>query len=106
MLEPGDPKDPDDSTVFQVWQAFATPEQTAEMRQAFSDGIAWGEAKKQLFELINKELAESREKYNQWMSEPEKLEEVLQYGAEKARKLANERVEKVKQKVGLRSFSA
>jgi tryptophanyl-tRNA synthetase len=49
LLEPGQPKDADTSTVFQIWQAFATPEQTAQMRQAFAEGIAWGEAKKQLF---------------------------------------------------------
>src|SRR5690606_38952817 len=42
LLEPGEPKNPDDSTVFQIWQAFATAEQTAQMRQAFADGIAWG----------------------------------------------------------------
>ncbi|MGB1092581.1 MAG: tryptophan--tRNA ligase, partial [Oceanobacter sp.] len=47
LLEPGEPKDPDTSTVFQIWKAFATAEQTADMRQAFADGIAWGEAKKQ-----------------------------------------------------------
>ena len=46
LLEPGEPKDPDTSTVFQIWQAFATAEQTAEMRQAFADGIGWGDAKK------------------------------------------------------------
>ena len=56
VLEPGEPKDPDTSTVFQIWQAFASEQQTAEMRQAFLEGIAWGEAKKQLFELINEEI--------------------------------------------------
>jgi tryptophanyl-tRNA synthetase len=60
LLEPGQPKDADTSTVFQIWQAFATPQQTADMRQAFADGIAWGEAKKQLFELINNQVGEAR----------------------------------------------
>jgi tryptophanyl-tRNA synthetase len=46
LLEPGEPKDPDTSTVFQIWEAFATPSQTADMRKAFAEGIAWGEAKK------------------------------------------------------------
>src|SRR4051812_44661965 len=63
LLEPGQPKDADTSTVFQIWQAFATAEQTAQMRQAFSEGIAWGEAKKQLFELINDKVGDAREKY-------------------------------------------
>ncbi|MEJ6539348.1 MAG: tryptophan--tRNA ligase, partial [Halioglobus sp.] len=51
LLEPGVPKDPDDSTVFQLWAAFASVEETARMRNEFQAGIAWGEAKKQLFEL-------------------------------------------------------
>jgi len=53
LLEPGEPKDPNGSTVFDIYKAFATEEQTAEMRQKFAEGIAWGEAKKELFELIN-----------------------------------------------------
>ena len=105
LLEPGEPKDPNDSIVFQVWQAFATPEKTEEMRQAFAEGIAWGEAKKQLFGLINSDLAEAREKYNEWMGAPNKLEEVLQIGAGKASMMASERIKLVKEKVGLKKFS-
>ena len=56
LLEPGEPKNPDDSTVFQVWSAFASADETARMRREFANGIAWGEAKKQLFELVNAEL--------------------------------------------------
>ena len=104
LLEPGEPKEPDDSTVFQVWQAFATREKTEEMRQAFADGIAWGEAKKQLFELINAELAEPRDKYNEWMASPSSLEEVLQLGASKAKTSADEKIALVKDKTGLRPF--
>ena len=104
LLEPGEPKDPDESTVFQVWQAFASEAKTTEMRNAFAEGIAWGEAKKQLFELVNMELAEAREKYNEWMAAPDRLEEVLQYGAEKARSIAGEKISAVKSRVGLARF--
>ncbi len=104
LLEPGEPKDPDESTVFQVWQAFASEAKTTEMRNAFAEGIAWGEAKKQLFELVNMELAEAREKYNEWMAAPDRLEEVLQYGAEKARAIAGEKISAVKSRVGLARF--
>lgn len=106
LLEPGDPKDPDDSTVFQIWQAFATPEQTAEMRQAFADGIAWGEAKKQLFELINAELAEPRERYEELMANPARVEKVLREGAEKARAYSAPLLEKVRDAVGIRPLTA
>jgi tryptophanyl-tRNA synthetase len=65
LLEPGEPKDPDDSTVFQVWAAFASAQETTRMRSEFENGIAWGEAKKQLFELVNGELGEARVRYQQ-----------------------------------------
>jgi tryptophanyl-tRNA synthetase len=60
LQEPGEPKNPDESTVFQVWQAFASAEQREEMRREFAAGIAWGEAKRRLFELVNEQLCEPR----------------------------------------------
>jgi tryptophanyl-tRNA synthetase len=105
LLEPGEPKDADSSTVFQIWQAFATAEQTAEMRQAFADGIAWGEAKKQLFELINDQLGEARERYEALLANPSHIEAVLQEGARKARTYSQPLLEKVRAAVGIKSIS-
>jgi tryptophanyl-tRNA synthetase len=102
LLEPGEPKDADSSTVFQIWQAFATPEQTKVMRQAFAEGIAWGEAKKQLFELINNHVGEAREKYQALLANPVYIEEVLQAGAAKARAESKPFLEKIRNAVGIR----
>ena len=102
LLEPGEPKDPVDATVFQIWQAFATPEQTASMREAFAEGIAWGEAKRQLFELVNDQLGEARERYHQLMDEPVYVEEILQAGAAKARAYSEPMLEKLRAAVGIR----
>ena len=104
LLEPGEPKDADTSTVFQVWRAFASDEQAAQMREAFAGGIAWGEAKRQLFELVNQELAGPRERYNELLANPGQLEEILNYGAGKAKAIATQKIELVKEKVGLKSF--
>jgi len=104
LLEPGEAKDPDTSTVFQLWQAFASKEQTEEMRQAFIDGIAWGEAKKQLFELVNNEVGEARERYNELLANPAHIEKVLQQGAEKARSYATPMLAKLRKSVGIYSF--
>ncbi len=104
LLEPGQPKDADSSTVFQIWQAFATPEQTAQMRQAFADGIAWGEAKRQLFELINGQLGEAREKYEALLANPTHIEEVLQLGAAKARAYSQPMLEKLRAAVGIKKI--
>ena len=101
LLEPGEPKDPDSSTVFQIWQAFATAEQSAEMRQAFAEGIGWGDAKKQLFALINAEIGEARERYNDLLARPVDIEAELQKGAAKARAISQPLLEQVREAVGI-----
>jgi tryptophanyl-tRNA synthetase len=101
LLEPGQPKDPNDSTVFQIWQAFATSEQTQYMREQFAAGIAWGQAKKELFGLINTELASARQRYEELLSSPNHIEMVLKKGAEKARAEAAQLLTKVRHAVGI-----
>lgn len=104
LLEPGEPKDPDDSTVFQIWKAFATPEQTEEMRGEFENGIAWGEAKKRLFELVNSEVRGSREKYTELLEDTDAIEKVLKLGAEKARDYSAPLLKEVRKAVGIGGF--
>jgi hypothetical protein len=77
-------------------------EQTAEMRDAFGNGIAWGEAKKQLFELVNKQLEEPREKYMDLIANPGEVEAILRQGATKARLHSTELMMSLRQAVGLR----
>ena len=102
LLEPGEPKDPDTSAVFQIWQAFASKSQVEAMRVEFTNGIAWGEAKRQLFELVNEQLREPREKYLQLMENPEKVEAVVQQGAVKARQHSASLIAAVRSAVGIR----
>ena len=101
LLEPGQPKDPTDSAVFQIWNAFADAPQRQYMRDQFAAGIGWGEAKKQLFELLNGELTPARERYEELISQPADLQVILAAGAVKARARARPLLEKVKQAVGL-----
>jgi tryptophanyl-tRNA synthetase len=103
-LEPGEPKDPDDSAVYAIYAAFANPEQRTAMRQAYRDGIAWGEAKQQTFELINEELLPGRERYEALMAEPARIEETLKEGAEKARAWASPFLGRIREAVGIRSL--
>lgn len=104
LQEPGEPKDPDTSTVFQIYQAFANAEQTAEMRQAYADGIGWGDAKKRLFALINAEVGEARERYNELLARPDDIEDMLQQGATKARAISQPLLEQVRRAVGIYGF--
>ena len=71
------------------------------MRKAFVEGIAWGEAKKQLFELINDEIAPARARYDELMADPGYVEEVLQQGASRARQESVELITKVREAVGI-----
>ena len=105
LLEPGEPKDPDDSTVFQVWSAFADKAQTEAMRTAFAEGIAWGEAKKQLFELVNAELESARGEYQRLMDDPAYIESVLKAGAERARETSVPLMKKVREAVGIAAMA-
>lgn len=104
LLEPGDPKDADDSTVFQIWKAFATEEQTAEMREAFAEGIAWGEAKRRLFILVNDEVGEARERYNSLLERPDYIEDILLQGANKAHAYSEPLLDNLRGAVGIRPF--
>lgn len=104
-LEPGEPKDTKGSNVFDIYRAFATVEQTAQMQQAFADGIAWGEAKQQLFELINEELREPRTRYEELMNAPEVIERTLQAGAARAREFSGPFLKRLKKAVGIRTIS-
>ncbi len=104
LLEPGQPKDPDSSSVFQIWQAFANKSQVQAMRDEFANGIAWGEAKRQLFELVNEQLKEPREKYLQLLENPAEIEAVLTEGAERARQSSSALIADVRQAVGIRSL--
>ncbi|MBT8148942.1 MAG: tryptophan--tRNA ligase, partial [Gammaproteobacteria bacterium] len=72
----------------------------------FANGIAWGEAKKQLFELVNEELREPRQRYTELMADRGFLESTLQQGASKARAVAAPLLQRVKQAIGLRPMSA
>ena len=101
-LEPGEPKDPADSALFTIYSAFASQDQREAMRQAYRDGIAWGEAKQQTFELINGELMGSREQYEALMAEPERIEETLQEGAAKARAYASPFLARIRDAVGIK----
>jgi len=101
LQEPGEPKDPETSTVFQVWQAFADEEQTEWMRQQYAEGIGWGDAKKHLFELVNNELAPARERYSELMADTSVIETILQQGAEKARAVSAPMLARIRQAIGI-----
>ncbi|WP_434212874.1 tryptophan--tRNA ligase [[Pseudomonas] boreopolis] len=103
---PGEPKDTEGSALFQLYQAFATPEETAAFARAFAEGIGWGDAKQQLFERIDREIAPLRERYEALMAEPAGIEAILRAGGAKLReKYAKPLLAQLRDAVGLRDLA-
>jgi tryptophanyl-tRNA synthetase len=103
---PGEPKDADGSALFQLYQAFSTAEETRAMRNAFDEGIAWGEAKQALFEKIESAVAPMREHYLALIAEPARIEKHLHEGAAKARAIATPFLAELRHAVGLRNLAS
>ena len=103
---PGEPKEVEGSALFQIYQAFATPAETDNLRQAYAAGIGWGDAKQRLFERIDEEIAPMREAYLALVADPAKIEQTLLAGAVKARHLATPFMGRLRQAVGLRDLRA
>ncbi|GLR63275.1 tryptophan--tRNA ligase [Marinospirillum insulare] len=103
-LEPGEPKETEDCTLFQIYSAFSTDSDVAKMRERYAAGIGWGEMKGELFELLNEQLKGPREEYQRLLADPAYVEGVLQKGAEKARALATPTLDRLRAAVGLGRF--
>nr|WP_315490673.1 tryptophan--tRNA ligase [uncultured Rhodoferax sp.] len=101
---PGEPKDTEGSALFQIYQAFASEEETQALRKAYAEGIAWGDAKQILLERIDREIAPMRETYQDLMNNPAKIEAILLAGAAKARKQATPFMDRLRHAVGLRKL--
>ena len=102
LKEPGEPKSPDESPLFEIYQAFATPDETAGFIRMLAEGLAWGEAKKMLAAKINAELADKRERYEALTAKPAVIEDILQAGTVKARREARALLDQVRDAVGIR----
>jgi tryptophanyl-tRNA synthetase len=102
---PGEPKATEGSALFQIYQAFASTEETAALAKAYAQGIAWGDAKQMLFERIEREVAPMREKYEALIADPAELDRVLLAGADKARRLASPFIRELRHAVGLRPLA-
>ncbi len=105
-LEPGQPKDPEGAHLYQIYSAFADASDRATMAADLRAGLGWGEAKQRLYQIIDAELAAPRAHYEELIAHPERIEELLQAGAAKARVQAGERLRRIREAVGLRPLRA
>ncbi|WP_203294961.1 tryptophan--tRNA ligase [Luteirhabdus pelagi] len=96
-----EPKNPDTCNVFALYKIIASEEETTEMRKNYeAGGYGYGHAKQALYEAITKRFEKERERYIHFIENPEKVEEALQVGAQKAKQTADEVLQRVREKVG------
>ncbi|MFY7670470.1 tryptophan--tRNA ligase [Tenacibaculum sp. MEBiC06402] len=96
-----EPKNPDTDNVFALYKLLGSEEQIAEMRANYEGGnYGYGHAKQALYELIIDKFADVRTKYNHYMENKNEIDEALAIGAEKARKVAQDVLQRVRAKVG------
>ena len=103
-LEPGEPKDTADSTLFDIYKAFASAEETAEIEKLYAEGIAWGQMKQRLFEYINEHIRPARDEYERLIADPAIVEAELLKGAEKARAISAPYLDQIRDAVGIRKL--
>ncbi|AKJ28061.1 tryptophan--tRNA ligase [Caldimonas brevitalea] len=103
---PGEPKDPEQSHLVTIHDAFADAEQRAAFRADLIAGLGWGDAKQRTVALIEAHVGPMRERYAELTAHPERIEAVLQEGARKARAVATPFLAELRQAVGLRPMVA
>jgi tryptophanyl-tRNA synthetase len=104
-LEPGEPKDIEGSTLYDIYKAFATAEETREVERLYSEGIAWGEMKQKLFEHVNDHIGPARKEYDRLIADPAIVEAELLKGAKRAREVAMPYIEKIRNAIGIRKLA-
>jgi tryptophanyl-tRNA synthetase len=96
-----DPKDPDTDNTFAIYSLLASPEETVKMRENYQAGnYGFGHAKQALFELILSKFDKERKAFDFYMSNHDELEAKLKQGEDKARRIAQKVLHRVREKLG------
>ncbi len=103
-LEPGEPKETEGSTLYEIYRAFASEDETREIEKRYAEGIAWGEMKQTLFEYINEHMKPVRDEYERLIADPAVVEIELQKGAAKAREVAVPYIADIRSAIGIRKL--
>ncbi|WP_242158139.1 tryptophan--tRNA ligase [Aestuariivivens sediminis] len=96
-----DPKDWKTCNCFAIYRLLASETEVAQMKANYEKGgYGYGHAKQALFELMITRFAEQRERYHYYMANLDEIDKALAFGAEKAKLVANEVLQRVRKKVG------
>jgi tryptophanyl-tRNA synthetase len=98
-----EPKDPDACNVFALMRLVADEDELADWEKRYrSGGMGYGEVKKRLAELMLDYFEPYREKRAELENNIDDVKDILARGAERAKAVASETLEKARQAVGLR----
>ncbi len=103
-LEPGEPKDSSDCNIFSIYKAVSAKDKINDLQKLYEKGIAWGEAKKILFEELNSFLKPFRHEYNKIIEDKSFVEKTLTEGSEKALSISGPIIKEVRQAIGIKGF--
>ena len=103
-LEPGEPKDSKNCTVFRIYKAFADGDATTNMEVKYKNGISWGQAKNELIDLIENRIQPFREEYLKICDDRGYVEKILKDGAEKAMDISSPILHRIRKLVGIQNF--
>ena len=96
-----DPKDPENCTVFKLFEIIADKSDVLELEKKYRNGgFGYGHAKKDLFEVILEKYKSQRELYNYYINNESVIEQKLIKGAEKANEIATTVLDRVRQNIG------
>ena len=104
-LEPGDPKDSSNCTVFALYKYFASKPMIDELNDDYKNGISWGDAKNKLFEVVNNEITPIRESYEKLQEDKDFINDLLSDGSNKVRPIAKELLDSIRSSVGINKIS-
>ncbi len=102
--EPGEPKDTEGSTLYDIYKAFASDDDVRDIENRYADGIAWGEMKQVLFEYINDHIKPARQEYQRLIDDPAIIELELMKGAAKAREISAPFLAEIRYAIGIRKL--
>lgn len=95
------PKDAEDCNVFKLFKLLGTDKQNSELKAKYAAGnFGYGHAKQELFELICDKYKTEREKFNHLMQNKKIIDNELVKGAEKAKVIATEVLNRVRGNIG------
>ena len=95
------PKKTEGCSLFQIYKHFADSKEIAELKKLYQDGVGWGTVKDILFDKLNSYFSEKKEIYEEYISQPKKLDKILKQGSEKLKDESQSFLKQVKKTVGL-----